>query len=63
MKNENMGRIVLRTKNNLSFAGLSRGTVSLEGSDYVWVTTCEESGFGVLCPTDFVEDIIKIELE
>lgn len=56
-------RVVLRTKNNLSFAGKSQRKIKLDEKDYVWVITCEESGFGVLCPVDFVDEIMKIELE
>lgn len=61
MSNEK--RIVLRTNNNLSFTGESKGNISLDGKEYIWVITCQESGFGVLCPVDFVENIIKIDLE
>ncbi|MBQ6888699.1 MAG: hypothetical protein IJN54_14460 [Lachnospiraceae bacterium] len=56
-------RVVLRTKNNLSFAGRMNENIHLKEKEYVHLTTCEESGFGVICPVEFVEEIIIVGLE
>lgn len=64
MHSLNIGkRVVLRAKNNLSFAGRLNEDINIGEKEYVHITTCEESGFGVICPAEFVEEIMVVGLE
>jgi len=55
-------RIVLKCCNNISFAGTMKGMISRKGRQYLWVETDKESGFCILCPQDFVNEVLKIPI-
>lgn len=56
-------RIVLKCNNNMSFAGTMKGTIGREDQQYIWVETDQESGFGILCPQDFVNEVFEIPIK
>jgi len=56
-------RIVLRCKNNLSFTGVIKKIISEEEKEYLWLITSEQSEFGFMCPEDFIEEIIEVNIQ
>lgn len=54
-------RVVLRCKNNLTFAGLFK-KIHEDKIMYLHIETDQSSGFSILCPEDFVDEIIEVPI-
>lgn len=50
-------RVVLVCKNQLVFAGRLKGLFTMDGPESVVLELDPESGFSVLCPTQFVDSL------
>lgn len=53
-------RVVLSTSQNLSFAGVLRGVLSLEGEEGILVRLEEKTRFTVWCPLEHVNRLIAV---
>jgi len=55
-------RVVLRCQNNLTFAGIFKDIVVRNDKKFIWIVTDEISQFGILCPVDFIYEMIKVPI-
>jgi hypothetical protein len=55
-------RVVLRCNNNMTFAGTFVSMMNGNGREYIWVETDQKSGFSILCPVEFVEELVHIPI-
>ncbi len=56
-------RVVLRTRNSLSYAGRLLGVRTLpSGRRAVIVEVDSLSGFAIACPLDWVEEILEVRI-
>jgi hypothetical protein len=56
-------RVVLSTRGGLAFAGAYRGILNCgERAPYRIVETDAESGFCIMCPQEFVDELLVIPL-
>lgn len=56
-------RMILTCKNNLSYAGVMLGMLrSPADRKCVAIELDQESGFAVLCPIDFIQEIKKVPI-
>jgi hypothetical protein len=56
-------RVILNTSQNLSFAGILRGRLSLDEEEGILVRLEEKTHFTVWCPLDHVNRLIVVPMD
>ncbi len=57
-------RIVLTCKNNMSYSGLAKGIMKSDVlHESIIVELDSSSGFSILCPSDFIENITIVPIK
>ncbi|WMM25971.1 hypothetical protein RBU61_04675 [Tissierella sp. MB52-C2] len=57
-----MKRVVVELEGNLTFCGIDKGEIEIEGKVGLLVETDKKSGLKIWCPKEMIKDILVIPI-